>query len=119
MMVGINFCVAKHIPIPNMDEKVSRWGRSRLGGNMITQGHHYHVDTFFATLDAIITEVDHRFSELYMELLICISCLDPRDSFSKFGNDKIARLTEIYDQDFSNVDHTIIRDQLETFILPV
>jgi hypothetical protein len=77
------------------------------------------VDTFFATLDAIITEVDHRFSELYMELLICISCLDPRDSFSKFGNDKIARLTEIYDQDFSNVDHTIIRDQLETFILPV
>jgi hypothetical protein len=113
------FCVVKHIPIPNMDEEVPRWGRSRLGGNLITQGHHYRVDTFFAALDAIITELNHRFNEVSSELLVCISCLDPRDSFSKFDIDKIARLMEIYDQDFSIVDCTIIRDQLETFILHV
>ena len=32
---------------------------------------------------------------------------------------KIARLTEIYNQDFSLVDRSNIRDQLETFILHV
>ncbi|BAF28220.2 Os11g0459700 [Oryza sativa Japonica Group] len=41
------------------------------------------------------------------------------DPFSKFDIDKIARLTEIYDQDFSNADPSNIRDQLETFILHV
>jgi hypothetical protein len=86
---------------------------------LITQGHHYRVDTFFCALDAIITELNHRFNEVSSELLVCISYLDPRDSFSKFDIDKIARLTEIYDQDFSIADCTIIRDQLEIFILHV
>jgi hypothetical protein len=99
--------------------QILRWGRSRLDGNLITQEHHCRVDTFYAALDAIITELDHRFNEASSELLICIACLDPRDSFSRFDIEKIARLTEIYDQDFSIVDHSMIRDQLETFILHV
>jgi hypothetical protein len=114
-----SFYVAKHIPIPNMDEPIPRWGRSRLDGNLITQGHHYRVDTFYAALGAIITELDHRFNEVSSELLTCIACLDPRDSFSRFDIDKIARLTEIYDQYFSIVERSMIRDQLETFILHV
>ena len=36
-----------------------------------------------------------------------------------FDLEKIARLTEIYDQDFSNVDCSNRRDELETFILHV
>ncbi|XP_012698970.1 zinc finger MYM-type protein 1-like [Setaria italica] len=44
---------------------------------------------------------------------------DPRDNFSKFDVDKISRLTEIYDQDFSTVDRSNIKDQLETFLLHV
>ena len=114
-----SFFVAKRIPLPNMNEPIPRWGRSRLDGDLITQEHHYHVDTFVASLDAIISEMDHRFNEVSSELLVCISCLDPRDSFSKFDVDKIARLTEIYDQDFSIADRLLIRDQLETFILHV
>jgi hypothetical protein len=51
----ISFCNDKKIPMPNMDETIPRWGRSRLEGNLITQEHHYRVDTFLATLDAIIT----------------------------------------------------------------
>ncbi|KAG2642740.1 hypothetical protein PVAP13_2KG196491 [Panicum virgatum] len=100
-----------------MDESISRWGRSRLDGNLITQEHHYSVDTFLAALDAIITEMDHRFNEVSSEILVCFSCLDTKDSFSKFDVEKIARLTEIYDQDFSTIDRSNIRDQLETFIL--
>ena len=33
------------------------------------------------------------------------------------GCGKIARLTEIYDQDFSNLERSNIRDQLETFVI--
>jgi hypothetical protein len=62
--------------------------------------------------------LDHRFNEVSSELLVCKSCHDPRDS-SRFDIDKIAHIPEIYDQDFSIVDHLIIRDQLETFILHV
>ena len=112
-----SFCIAKKIPVPNMDEPIPRWGRSRLDGNLITQEYHYCVDTFLAALDAIITEMDHRFNEVSSEILVCFSCLDPKDSFSKFDVEKIARLTEIYDQDFSTIDRSNIRDQLETFIL--
>ena len=77
------------------------------------------MDTFLAALDAIFIVMDHRFNEVSSELLVCFSCLDPRDSFAMFNVEKIARLTEIYDQDFSIVDRSNIRDDLETFILHV
>ncbi|XP_039823667.1 zinc finger MYM-type protein 1-like [Panicum virgatum] len=58
------FCQENDIPIPNMEDSVPRFGRSRKGGrNNITQDHYFRVDTFFATIDAITTEFDHRFSE--------------------------------------------------------
>jgi hypothetical protein len=52
------------------------------------------------------------FNEVSSELLVSFACLDPRDSFAKFDIEKNARLTEIYDQDFSVSDHSNIRDQL-------
>jgi hypothetical protein len=77
------FCVEK-IPIPNMDEAIPRFGRSRLGGNLITQDHYYRVDTFLAALDAILSEMDHRFNEVSSELLVSFPCLDPREEYSRF-----------------------------------
>jgi hypothetical protein len=46
------------------------------------------------------------------ELLVCFSCLDPRDSFSKFDVDKLARLADIYSDDFSFDDYKTIKDRL-------
>jgi hypothetical protein len=89
------FCVAKKIKLPDFSERRPRRGRSRLDDDLITKEHHYRVDTFLAALDAIITEMDHRFNEVSSELLVCFSCLDPRDSFSIFDLEKIARLTEM------------------------
>jgi len=114
------FCQENDIPIPNMEDSVPRFGRSRKGGrNNITQDHYFRVDTFFATIDAITTEFDHRFSEVSSELLTCFACLDPRDSFSNFDVNKLARLTDIYLDDFSFDDRKRIKDQLETFIIHV
>ena len=103
-----------------MEDSVPRFGRSRKGGrNNITQDHYFRVDTFYATIDAIRIEFDHRFNEVSSELLTCFACLDPKDSFSKFDVNKLARLTEIYLDDFSFDDRKAIKDQLATFIVHV
>jgi hypothetical protein len=47
------------------------------------------------------------------------SCLDPWESFSKFDVDKLARLADIYSDDFSFDDCKTIKDQLRTFIIHV
>jgi len=114
------FCCENDIPIPNMEDNVPRFGRSRKGGrNNITQDHYFRVDTFYATIDAITIEFDHRFNEVSSELLTCFACLDPRESFSKFDVNKLARLTEIYLDDFSFDDRKKIKDQLQTFLIHV
>jgi hypothetical protein len=114
------FCLANDIPIPNMSDVLPRYGRSRKGGrNNITQEHYYRVDTFYTAIDSIITELDHRFNELSSELLVGFSCLDPRNSFSKFDVDKLARIANIYYEDFSFDDCKTIKDQLKTFIIHV
>jgi hypothetical protein len=70
------FCLANDIPKPNMCDVVPRFGRSRKGGrNNITQEHFYRVDTFYAAIDSITTEFDHRFNELSSELLVCFAFL--------------------------------------------
>ena len=51
--------------------------------------------------------------------MVCFSCLDPRDSFSKFDVDKLARLTELYSDDFSSSNPDDIKEQLEQFIMHV
>jgi hypothetical protein len=96
------FCYENDIPIPNMEDSVPRFGRSRKGGrNNITQDHYFCVDTFYATIDAITTEFDHRFNEVSSELLTFFACLDPIFSFSKFEVNEFAHLTEIYLDGFS------------------
>jgi hypothetical protein len=114
------FCLANDIPIPNMSDALPRYGRSRKGErNNITQEHYYRVDTFYTAIDSIITELDHRFNELSSELLVGFSCLDPRNSFSKFDVDNLARIANIYYEDFSFDDCKTIKDQLKTFIIHV
>ncbi|XP_037408386.1 uncharacterized protein LOC119270485 [Triticum dicoccoides] len=112
------FCTKNDIPIPNMDDIFTKWGKSRKGGrNNVTADHFFRVDTFYAAIDSITTEFDHRFNEVSSELLQNFSCLDPRNSFSRFNVNKLARLTEIYHEDFSDYEREHIVDNLELFII--
>jgi hypothetical protein len=61
-------------------------------------------------------ELDHRFNDATSELLHGFACLDPRNSFSKCNVDRIAKLTEIYDADFSFDDRKSIKVNLDLFI---
>ncbi|XP_058725535.1 uncharacterized protein LOC131596814 [Vicia villosa] len=86
------FCVAKSIPVSNMDDEIPVRGRSRVEGRTITNLHHYRAEIFYVAIDKICVEMDHRFSEGSNMILDCFSCLDPKNSFSKFDVYKLARL---------------------------
>ncbi|XP_042432514.1 uncharacterized protein LOC122019071 [Zingiber officinale] len=67
-------------------------------------------------LDMMVQEMNNRFSESSTEVLTCIACLDPKDSFSQFDIGKLLLLAELYPEDFSLTNRVILEDQLETYI---
>jgi len=114
-----NFCVAKGIPVSNMDEEIPVWDRSRLEGRSVINLHHYRAKIFYVVIDKICMEMNYHFSEGSNIVFDCFSCLDPKNSFSKFGVDKLARLANIYHADFYDDDRWTIREQLGTYVLQV
>jgi hypothetical protein len=97
-------------------KKIPARGRSRLGGVTYTNLHFYKVEIFYVAIDKICVEMDHRFCEASVEILECFSCLSLKNSFSMVNLDKLARLSSIYHEDFSNGDRATIRGQLESCI---
>ncbi|XP_039130951.1 uncharacterized protein LOC120267379 [Dioscorea cayenensis subsp. rotundata] len=87
-----SFCEGNSIPVPNMEDHMRIRGRSRREGQVITHFHHYRVEIFCEVIDLIAQEMQNRFPETSTELLLLLSCLDPRDSFSKFNIHKLLRL---------------------------
>ena len=63
--------------------------------------------------------MNHRFSEVSSELLVCMDSLNPRNSFSNFDVDKLVRLAEIYAQDFDVAHLLLLPGQLEDFMYRV
>ncbi|CAH9140347.1 unnamed protein product [Cuscuta epithymum] len=116
------FCDQHSISIPNMNDTFIRFdsrGRPVRKGPTLTNLHHYRYDLFCAVIDLQLQELSDRFSEASTELLLCIACLSPQDSFSAFEKNKLLRLTEFYPQDFSPSDVCILKDQLESYIFDV
>ncbi|XP_042387857.1 uncharacterized protein LOC121979949 [Zingiber officinale] len=114
--VANKFCSNHMIPVPNMEENIRTRGRSRCNGQMITNFHNYRVEIFCQVLDMMVQEMSNRFSESSTEVLTCIACLDPKNSFSQFDIGKLLHLAELYSEDFSLTDRAILEDQLETYI---
>ena len=114
-----SFCESNEIDVPSMDDRIGVKGKSARQKHKVTLLHYYRIDIFNVALDAIMAEMDHRFNEVSSELLVCMSCLDPSNSFSKFDVQKLVRLAEIYTADFTIADCLLLRNQLQTFILNV
>ena len=113
-----SFCTENEVKIPTMDEMVTKWGKTRKGGKyQVTTDHFYRADTFYVDIDSIITEFDHRFNEASTEVIQNFYCLDPTNSFARFNVNKLARLTEIYHEDFSDYEREHMRDTLDLFII--
>ena len=78
--------------------------------------HYYHVEIFLVAIDAILTELNHRSSEISSELLVCMAAFNPRNSFSNFDMDKLVRLAEIYAEDFDIGELIVLPNQLRQFV---
>ncbi|CAN6691395.1 unnamed protein product [Malus baccata var. baccata] len=111
-----SFCEKHHIDVPNMEEAFILPGRSRRNAPIKTNCHHYRVELFIYVIDEQITELEDRFNEVNTELLICLACLSPKDSFVAFDKPKLLRLAQFYPQDFSDEDCLVLEDQLEIYI---
>uniref|UniRef100_A0A0E0C1Q6 DUF4371 domain-containing protein n=1 Tax=Oryza meridionalis TaxID=40149 RepID=A0A0E0C1Q6_9ORYZ len=87
-----SFCVKHEIKVPKMVKEVNERGTSTRRKYKVTIKHYYHVEIFLAAIDAILAEMNRRFSEVSSDLLVCMSAFNPRISFSNFDVDKLVRL---------------------------
>ncbi|KAG2630344.1 hypothetical protein PVAP13_3KG475101 [Panicum virgatum] len=110
------FCEKNEIEVPDMDEEINIRGTSRRRKQKVTNMHYYHVEIFLVAIDAILTELNHRFSEISSELLVCMACFNPRNSFSNFNVDKLMRLAEIYAEDFDIGELALLPNHLKSFV---
>lgn len=110
-----SFCAKHSIDVPNMDDDYAAIGRPRRAAHKVTNLHHYHIEIFKTMIDWVLQELNNRFTEVTTELLSCMACLSPLDSFSSFRKDKLVRLAEFYPSDFSEMDRVALDNQLETF----
>ena len=75
-----SFCEARNIDAPNMSARyIARRGRARHQQDDYTIEHHYQVDISYVAIDSQLQELNGRFSEHAMELLIFSSTLCPQD----------------------------------------
>ena len=110
------FCNKHGIEIPLWDDTYVPHGRSLRFYDKQTNDDHFRRQVYLGVVDHIIQELDNRFDEVNMELLICMSSLNPTDSFASYDLHKVMRLAEFYPKDISTTDLVRLEFQLGTFI---
>ncbi|XP_028100922.1 zinc finger MYM-type protein 1-like [Camellia sinensis] len=100
----LSFCKKHEIDVLQIDDMFVVRGRKRRNAQEITNLHHYHAELFYTVLDMQIQELNAYFTESNTELLLCVACLNPSNSFSSFDRKKLIHLTEFYPKEFSLVE---------------
>lgn len=113
------FCIANDLRVPIMEDRFETQGKSRRNVQGCTNLHYYCVELFYAIIDLQLQELNDRFTELTTELLLCMSCLDPSDSFSAYDMDKVIRFASFYPSDFDEDDISCLEYQLSNYIMDV
>ncbi|XP_066322825.1 uncharacterized protein [Miscanthus floridulus] len=111
------FCLLNNIEIPNMEDMIPVRGRSRCrGAKLVSYYHHFHHGIFNVVIDQVYCELNNRFPERSTQLLRCVACLDPRDSFANFEVQKLVELAKIYKDDLCDYDCIKLAGDLRIFI---
>ncbi|XP_075659441.1 uncharacterized protein LOC142629353 [Castanea sativa] len=98
----------------NLKRPVS--GRPRCNTQQNTNLHYYCVELFYTVIDMQLQELNNHFSEVNTDLLICMACLNPSNSFVAFDKEKLIHLTKFYPYDFPETDILALDSQLQNFI---
>ncbi|XP_028104127.1 uncharacterized protein LOC114303186 [Camellia sinensis] len=97
----INMFSATCIPDMSYPYKEGR-GQSCFERDQLTMEHHFRVDIFIVTVDSQLQELNNKFKEDVMELLVLSSALDPRDGYRSFKIEDICNLAnKFYPMDFT------------------
>lgn len=123
LMVDVSsLCVKYNVDIPKMEEiyvAPRRCFRLAKKAKNPTNLHYYRFDLLNHCIDLLDNELGDRFNEANTELLLCMACLEPSDSFAAFDKEKLIRFAQLYPADFSEVDLMVLSDQLENYIYDV
>ncbi|XP_073138505.1 uncharacterized protein [Henckelia pumila] len=115
-----SFCTSLDVDIPDMSAHYKRSSRSCEQKGTITFKHHFHYDIFNAAIDFQLEELNSRFSDETVELLMLSSALDPNDNFKCFDIDKILTLAgKYYPEDFAEQEMHHLKCQLQHYELDV
>ena len=110
------FCNKHSIQVPTMEDNYVPYGRSTRFVRPQTNDDHFRREVFLGVIDQISQELENRFDEINMELLSCMSALNPANSFAAFDAHKVCKLAEFYSEDFSSADLIHLELQLGNYI---
>ena len=111
-----SFCTTHDISILNMDEIFVVSRRPRRNTQQNTNLHHYRVELFYTVINMQFQELNNRVSEANTNLLLCMACLNPSNSFIAFDKEKLIRLAKFYPSDFLGTDILALDSQLQNYI---
>ena len=114
-----SFCTTHDISILNMDETFVVSGRSQRNTQQKTNLHHYCVELFYTVIDMQLQELNNNFSEANTDLLLCMACLNPSNSFVAFDKEKLIRLDKFYPSDFLRTNILALDSQLQNYIFDI
>ncbi|XP_050246027.1 uncharacterized protein LOC126694043 [Quercus robur] len=113
------FFLCDDISILNMDEIFVVSGRPRCSTQQNTNLHHYCVELFYTVIDLQLQELNNCFSEANTDLLLCMACLNPSNSFVTFDKENLIRLAKFYPSDFFGTDILALDSQLQNYIFDI
>ncbi|XP_075082580.1 uncharacterized protein LOC142166872 [Nicotiana tabacum] len=95
------FCVKHGIVIPEMDMNYVR-GKSKRKKSSVTYSYHLRVEVFYAIIDLQLSELNKRFNEVNIDLLLSMGSLSPDNFFANYDKDKIMKLATHYPNEFTD-----------------
>ncbi|XP_076912635.1 uncharacterized protein LOC143571005 [Bidens hawaiensis] len=110
------FCSKNEINMPNMEDLIPGRVKRTIDDEPQTYLHRFRADIFYQVVDLLLNEMNEHFTKANSELLTCIACLDPRDSFQTFDREKLLRLAKLYSDDFSGFELGQLRIQHDRYI---
>ncbi|KAK9689819.1 hypothetical protein RND81_09G083500 [Saponaria officinalis] len=112
------FCCENDISMPDMPAPYKK-GLRNCEKN-ITNAHYYRVNIFYSVIDFQLTELDSRFTESSLEILVLSASMDPRYCFRAFKREDVCKLAlKYYPLDFSSYDRFALDLECEFFVADI
>ena len=91
-------------------------GRPRRNTQQNTNLHHYCVELFLTVINLQLQKLNNHFSEVNTDLLLCMACLNPSNSFVAFDKENLILLAKFYPSNFLVTDILALGSQLQNYI---